>query len=270
MIDKRSRDEIEEEALADAVDRVQDERLAAELGPIFRAHGHGMVDRFGEDERQRVAALVERDREEARKDRLRRAAEIEVADGVFVNLGDTVVEPTPEWMEKGDFRVFRPMQPNGTVREIATVRRVSTSVVDRLHQHGKMTDDQAAACRWYHMTWTSAGLEGRCASSQWNPTSTIRRGAVDAGFGYVPTAAAIADARDSFRMARQVIPSHRLQFFDAVTLADTPLRHARRLTKVRNGEETALLRDLAESVFVLCEHHGFHMPGTGDLTGDQK
>ena len=63
-----------------------------------------------EAERQRVSAIIERDRIDRIREQDRAAAEIEVAEGVFVNLSDSVTEPTPEWISKGDVRTFVPKQ----------------------------------------------------------------------------------------------------------------------------------------------------------------
>lgn len=188
---------------------------------------------MAEAERRRVQALIKRDREDEARDKAREQARIQVKNGDFTRFADTAQEPTPEWMMKGENRPFTPKQPDGTVRALKTVRRVVTPIVERMVFSGRLSEDHRDACLWYRGRHDLAGLDGRWASSQWNPTSTIRRGAVDAGFGYVPSSEAIAQARDEFRAARDAIQSFYLRFFDAVVIDDIPLTRASRFAKCR-------------------------------------
>lgn len=215
-------------------------------------------------EARRVKAILERDRADAARERMRQEAVIELAKGVFVNLSDTVLEPTPEWLGQGETKRYTPRQPDGTVREIATVRRVETPVVVRLHQSGKVTDEQAVACLWYQRIAAVAGMDGRCAASQWNATSTIRRGAVESGFGYVPAAVAVAEARDLFRKARAAMPANRLRFFDAVVLDDLPLMRACRFAQCDNSRASHRFRKVANALVVFCQREKVTMPDGED------
>lgn len=216
-------------------------------------------------ERNRVADMIRNDQINATKESDRSRAEYEVKTGVFVNLTDTVIEPTPEWLEKGDVQKFTPRQMDGTVRELSTVRRVVTPIVVRLHRAGSITDDQAAACIWYRNVAVLAGMEGRHASSQWNATSSIRRGAVDAGFGYVPASEAIAAARVAYREARDELPTFYLKFFEKIVLDDLPLRRAARFAKCANHKAPRRFRDVAQALTAYCERAKVSYP---DMDGD--
>lgn len=216
------------------------------------------------DERRRVQAIIDRDAGDAAREDMRKAAEVEVKEGSFVHLDDTVVAPTREWSEKGDVERYTPKAPDGTVRSVTTVRRVITPIVVRMHRAGKMSDEHALACLWYRQTYELAGIEGHSASSQWNPNSTIRRGAVEAGFGYVPTSEAVAEARDAFRAARAALPAFYMRFFEAIVLNDVPLRRASRFAKCRDDRAPRRFRDVADVLFDHCAKAKVSMPQLED------
>ncbi|MBB4859645.1 hypothetical protein HNO88_002974 [Novosphingobium chloroacetimidivorans] len=211
------------------------------------------------DERRRVRDLVERDRADTAREEMRQAAELEVREGVFVNLDDTVVAPTPEWMSKGPTRKFTPKAPDGTARSVSSVRRVLTPVIIALWTSDKLTLRQASACTLYRDTWERTGLEGRCSSSQYSLTATIHGSPVG---GRIPMTEWEAHARGLLRSARLSIPAHLRNFFDAVVVSDLPLRRAGRFTRCRNGRELPLLRQAAEA---LADH--FESVGQ-DLTSE--
>lgn len=247
-------DDSEDEFL-DAFDRREAERIDSDLE-------RKLADRIGgpaEVERKRVAEIIARDRADRLREHERRQATLEVSEGVFVNLADTAIEPTPEWMEKGDVRPFTPKQPDGTVRTLKTVRRVVVPIVVRMHRSGKITDDQASACIWYRSVAMLAGMEGKCASSQWNPNSTIRRGTVDAGFGYVPASEAIAVARDAYRKARNALPRFYIKFFEKIVLDDVPLRRAARFAKCGDHKAPRRFRDVAQALADYRERKDIHI-----------
>ncbi|WP_370034043.1 hypothetical protein, partial [Qipengyuania mesophila] len=102
-----------------------------------------------ETEEERVAALLERDALDREQERRRAIAVAQVESGEFANLDDTVVPPTPEQLEKGQFIPYTPRGENGTVRSVRTVRRLLISQIAYLYSHGVLDDDTFAACRWY-------------------------------------------------------------------------------------------------------------------------
>ena len=209
-----------------------------------------------EAERQRVSAIIERDRIDRIREQDRAAAEIEVAEGVFVNLSDSVTEPTPEWISKGDVRTFVPKQPDNTARVITTVRRDHSSVVKRMLIAGRLGEEHFHAAVWYQRMHDIAGMNGRASASQWSTVGVVSRSPSDAGFGYVPSSQMIAEARDLYRGARAVVPAGYVRFFEAVAVSNIPIRRATRFARCRNELAATRFRDCAELVWQFCDSCG--------------
>jgi hypothetical protein len=172
---------------------------------------------------------------------------MEVAKGVFVNLTDTVIDPTPEWLAKGEVGSFTPKQPDDTVRVIKTVRRVSSPVVARMHAAGRLSDAQYAACRWYAERHASAALDGRYKLSNISFTSGTSGGGGD---GQAPMARFLheAQARLEFRAARENIPAFYVKFFEAIVLHDVPIRRAVRFARCRTEKGPFRFRECCQSL----------------------
>lgn len=238
------------------------------VGEDIKPSRQDEAQRYPANERRRVRTLLDRDREHEAREQMRKAAEMEVRKGVFVNLGDTVIEPTPEWTAKGDVERFTPKSPDKTTRSVSTVRRTQTPIVLRLYNAGHLTDEQTAACIWYRKTFALAGLDGHASSSQWNPNSTIRRSATDAGFGYVPGSEIVAEARDEFRAARASLPTGLVRFFEKVALEDLPLRRARRFARCRDDRTLHHYRQCAEALLTHCDRAGIVLMQTEELRHD--
>jgi hypothetical protein len=244
--------------IALAIDKAQDDRLAAELGPIFRAHGHGLVAESpaARADRTRVEALIKRDQIDRSKERDRRLAEMEVAKGVFVNLTDTVLEPTPEWLAKGEVGTFTPKQPDDTVRVIKTVRRVSNPVVARMHAAGRLSDAQYAACRWYRARHEAAGLEGRYKSSNLSLAGNVGGGTGGGGQAPMALHEFEAEARIQFRAARAKLTAFTLRFFEAVVLGDVPVSRSWRMSRAPKHKAETRFRDEAQRLANFCDENG--------------
>ena len=242
----------EDAALAAAIDAAQDDRLADELGPIFWAHGHGGVvePKAMRENRERVEALIERDKADRIRERDRKAAELEVGRGNFINLADTVVEPTPEWQERVAHRSYTPKQSDGTVREVRTVRAERVALVFKMHAAGKLADEHFTACMWYRDCWEQAGLRGRVKSSLLSLTGNVGGGG--GGDGQAPMALHEFEAlaRNNFRAARESIAPSLLAMFDAVVLRDVPLTRAQKFVRCR---ENQILQRFRAACSDLCE-----------------
>lgn len=237
----------DEEQFLDAFDKREAARIESDL------HARAKFDR-DEHEAARVKAMLERDRIEARKERDRKAAELQVREGVYVNLSDTVVEPTPEWLEKGDVIGFTPKQPDGTVRQVRTVRRVVTPMIERLHRKGAIDETQAAACVWYRKMFERAGLEGRYSVSRAgspNPTSGTRKsGAVG---GHIAMTLEEAEARQLWRDVRKHMTAFYIRYFDAVVVDDIPIYRAVRFARCRREKALHRLKQVIDEVVEFCE-----------------
>lgn len=218
-----------------------------------------MTDQFktlAKQEAERVAALIERDKADRIRERDRRLAELEVSHGNLINLSDTVIEPTPEWLEKGDVRPYTPKQIDNTVRTTKTVRRVITPIVARMHVAGKLNDDHLRSCLWYRKMHDEACLDGRYSSSRYmagadfgSSSRSIHGGAG----GHIPMTLHEAYARQMFRAARSRLPAKYVRFFDAIVLDDVAIIRASRFARCRNSSAAPLFRDLAERLAKFCD-----------------
>ncbi len=200
----------------------------------------------------RVDGIIERDRADRRDERFRQMAEMELRQGVFVNLADTVISPTPEWMEKGETRGFTPrLDGQGgrtpTVKTVRSVRRVITPIVRRMYEAGKLSDDHYAACRVYRDDWEAAGVEGRFKSSNFSLAGNVGGGG---GMAQHPMAqhAAELDARRAFRAARAAVPQSLLVLLDKVVLDDVPLSRAWRFARCPRARIEHTFRIVAETL----------------------
>lgn len=202
-------------------------------------------------ESERIDNMLSRDRADIVREQMRQQAEWEIKNGNFQHVADTVVPPTPEWLEQGDVQTFTPRQLDGTTRVFQTVRRVRAPVIVQMHRDGRISDEQYTACTWYCMTHEQAGLEGRFSSSQYSATSSVQRSAKTGGFGgHMAMHANEAEAREAFRFAREAIDSRYLAFFDQVVLGDVPLRRTR--FKAASGRLLHHFTTVANQLVVHC------------------
>jgi hypothetical protein len=207
-------------------------------------------------ERERVKAMIERDKADYAAEIAREAAQIEVREGVYVNLADSTIEPTPEWKAQVAHRTFVPDQPKGTVRTIRGVRRELTPAVVKMCAAGKLSDEQAAACLWFRKVFDQAALDGRYSSMQYTDTSSATSRKLASFAGHIPMTLTEAEARRAYRAAKESIPQRNRRFFEAVVLGDKSLRAARPLAKCRASAVPNLFRKLAQRLLDHCENHG--------------
>lgn len=174
-------------------------------------------------EADRVAALIARDRAEAEREAARQAAIIQVAEGITVNIGNTVVEPTPEWLAKGKSRAVAVGGERWTDQPITTRRRVETSHAERAYNAGRITARQCKACQWYREQHEKSGLSGNVKSTSFEPRIS---GSASIGLPFTPRQ---IEAQKEIDNARLMIPSRLQKFFEAVVLGDTPITRAARI-----------------------------------------
>lgn len=173
-------------------------------------------------EATRAADMIKRDRENADREASRQAAIIQVADGLTVNIGNTVVEPTPEWLAKGESRVVAVGGERWTDQPLSTRRRVLTSYAMRAYNSGKITARQYKACAWYRDRHELSGLEGNVKSVTYQPKII---GGVNGGIMFTE---AQLEAIEDLRNARLLIPSKLRKFFDIFLIDNIPLARAAR------------------------------------------
>lgn len=182
-------------------------------------------DAFQHAERQRVAALIKRDKADRIREQDRQRAEIEVRDGVTVNLADTVIEPTDEWLAKGPVESFLPKQPKDTVRVIRTVKRQDVPHARKLMRDGVITLEGLMDCIWYANLHEMTGLAGSILS-------------IDYGrevFAAPQSRSMFADwqveKQDEFRFVRRLILARHLLLLDFVLLKGVPINRAVRAAR---------------------------------------
>jgi hypothetical protein len=225
------------------------------------------MKRIQQEEADRVEAMIKADKKYRTRENDRKAAELEVAGGRFVNLDETVVEPTAEWMEKGDTATFIPKQPKGTTKVIRSVRRVVTPMVIRMLQAGRITGEQAAACTWYRTQWERAGLSGRVKTAHISLTGNSGSGG---GMGQAPMAQheREVEARLAYRSARDALTPFYIKFFESVVIHDIPVARAARFARCRNDRAPKRFRDTAQELLEHCERVRVIVPEVGEYEDD--
>lgn len=256
MNDKVREDE-REERFAAAFERRESERIASEIRLAFRKAG---LKAATDAEADRVKKILQRDREYRLREDDRQLAELEVREGVYVNLADAVVEPTPEWLEKAETSTFVPRQPKETVRSIRTVRRVVNPIVTRLWRAGKIDSDQHKACLWYRYMHEKAGMEGRYSSSRAETQVQNIKARTQGGTGgHIPITLEEAAARQAFRRAREKIPAPYLRFFEAIVLHDVAIYKAYRFARCSRPRAIKRFQRLSDKVLDFCEQYDFNL-----------
>ena len=195
-------------------------------------------------EKERVADLLRRDREDADTERRRRMAVQQVENGEFANLDDTVVKPTPELLTKGEFVPYTPKGLDDTVRSVRTVRRRITSQLVTLHSRGVLDDDLLAACKWYRDRYEAAQLEPAASVASYG--ASVRG---DPIYGPLPTTEWAAEARSDFRWATSFIPTDVRASFDLVILDDMPIQQAARAGRCRYANTAGAVKRGALHLF---------------------
>jgi hypothetical protein len=224
----------------------------------------GTVQEAMAAEDARVAALIARTKADRERELDRKAAEFQVASGQTVNIGEAVIEPTPEWMAQGESRTFTPRLEDGTVRTVKAHRRVVTLIIDRMHQKGKITDEQYDACRWYRINHEIAGLEGRVKTSN----LSLAGGGSGGGGAQAPMALHESEAlaRQEFRAAREAMTSMYLRFFDAIVLGDIPISRSWVYSKSPKHKAEFRFRMIANELVVFCQRATVDMDVIGSET----
>lgn len=202
-------------------------------------------------EQRRVKALLKRDKADRMREIERAAAEIKVREGLVVTAHETVMEPTPEWFQHGDSQPFTPELPDGTVRDIKTVRRVRVPIILRLLHRGHLDNDEYRALNWYSECYERAGLFGNIPSVQ------IGREVFGGGPDRVLFTEAQQDAQRSLREARSAIPLNMVRFFEAVVIDNIPITRASRFVKAKPARALRLFRKAASAVTIKVEAMGF-------------
>lgn len=201
-------------------------------------------------EQARVKAMIERDRQDRIKEIERAAAEIKVREGLVVSAQETVVDPTPEWFQHGDSEAFTPELPDGTVRELKTVRRVRTPIILRMLRADKIDSDQYRALNWYSECYEAAGLLGTI------PIVQIGREVFGGGPDRTLFTESQQQAQQMLRQVKSVLTPHRIRFFEAVVIDNVPIERASRFVRTRRGNALNIFKNEAQKVTAEVERLG--------------
>ncbi len=210
--------------------------------------------RLIEEDQERVFAMIKRDKKERVRERDRKAAEIDLSNGKTVSIADAVIEPTPEWLERGDVETFTPKLEDRTVKTVKAYRRVSTPIIMRMWKSDKLTDDQAKACIWYRLVHARAGLEGRYSSNYQSLfRSSVQVKSVNLIAGHIPMTLEEAEARRHYRSARACLSDFDAKLFESVVIMDMGVKELARALKWRDEKVFPKFRELAQVIADFCE-----------------
>lgn len=193
-------------------------------------------------ERERVQAMIARDKADQMKEIERAAAELELASGKTAFVRETVIEPTPEWFQHGDAEDFTPEVPDRTSIVMKTKRRVLTPIVLRMLKADKIDSDQYRALAWYAQTYEAAGLLGNI------PIVQIGKEVFGGGPDRVLFTEAQQEAQKQLRAVRSVITPHRVRFFEAVVIDNVPVARASRFIRTTRSNQLKLFKIEAQKV----------------------
>lgn len=192
----------------------------------------------------RRTKILRQTRLDAKEEAEREAAQLEIKKGTYVNVGDAVVPPTPEWLAKHETRPVT-VQADGQghhARSVKTVRRVIVTPVIRAHRAGQLDERQLRACTWYADRYEETGLDGRVAKGCFEPR--IASGLM----GGVAFTDRQVEAMDDMRAVRKGIPASYRKFFDLVVLNEIGVKRAERMAKCRRDSGMLTLRTCADAV----------------------
>lgn len=207
-------------------EREEREFVNRDLGPIFREHGIGRVDRtYQRAEQQRVATILLRDRAYQASEQYREEAMLEVAAGKTVRMRDAADAPTTEQIERAKhdgagYARYTPRLENGTSATVKGYRRRDLPQVQRMVLAGVIDGQGLRDCIWYRNLVESAGLTGNI-------------GSVDYGrevFMAPHSRSAFTDRQveqqDTLRAVRTLVGPMHLALLNLVVIDDVPIWRA--------------------------------------------
>lgn len=199
-------------------------------------------------QKTRARHLALNDRDARAREIVRKQAQLEVKQGVFVHLDEAVEQPTEEWLSKGDVAPFTPKQHAGTVRTVKSVRRAQRGQIEIAHQAMRITDEQFAAALWFRNIHEQAGMEGR-----W-PTVQLARQHSSGGTGQSPMPMHEYEAycRNHYRNVMMRISPLYHEFWLGVVIHDISMREAARLARCRNDRVFNRLSDICDMISGYC------------------
>ena len=209
----------------------------ASLDPIQQ-----IKDRI-EAERHRVDQLLRRDRDDDESDRLRVQAILEIDDGKFVNLQDTVLGPTREQLAHSEYISFTPRGRDGTIRSVKGYRKQSHSTVLRMHRKGQITDEGFFACIWYARKYEQAGLEGSVGSIDYG------REVFSAPMDHTAFSEWQEEARFYLRIVKGELPKAFIKFFENIVVHSLPVHRAKRSCRIRSDRALPKFKELSEIAY---------------------
>lgn len=184
---------------------------------------------------ERVDAIIRRDQRDRAQDLRRVTARVEFDQGRFVNLADTRDTLPDEQLAAGEFEPVTVFLPAETIRKNETIRRVSRAY--SLYQRGVLDNDTYPVCVWYRDIFDMSGLDPLISS-----TFEPKYGTGEIEYGHLARTEWQAEARNSFRYAREFVPGDVRPLFDLVILSDVAIAEAAKLTRCRYANAAAAFK----------------------------
>lgn len=212
-----------DEGFAEAFDRREEARIKSSIDVSY-------IKARQKSEKKRVANLITRDQADRYADSLRKASDIEFADGKRVDLSEISDGPTPEQMVQAEldglgFSKFVPRLREGTVKTQIAFRRRAVPQAFKMMRSGVIDFEGYAACEWMRDLYEATGLSGTIPSTQYDKEV----------FAPPQSRAMFADwqvdKQNEYRWLRQQIRPRYMALLEAMVLHDMPInravRHAR-------------------------------------------
>ena len=176
-------------------------------------------------EKARVKGIQARDKADREAEEARELAEINVSEGVSASVADTVIGPTEEWKQHGDFSTHIPRQHKDTTKVIKTVKREKCQSARKQMLAGVIDYQGYMACCWYEDLHEETGLKGSVRSTDFS--KEVHGGATNS----LLFTERQVDAQTVFRIVRQAIPHKHLRLLDKMVLEGIPLNRAVRAAR---------------------------------------
>ena len=256
----------DEEAFLNAFDRREAERIESSMRGLGTSSPHVYA------ENKRVRALLAEDQAYRESETRRTEALLQMENGEFANIEQSVSGPTREQIAQGErtgrpLRPFTPRQPDRTVRTVTAYRRHDLPQVQRMVLNGTIDGNGLRDCIWYRNLHEAAGLAGNI------PSVDLGREVFSAPNSRTAFTEQQIEKQDLLRCVRAGFDPRGLRLLDMVVLDDVPFSRAFRAlgyrTRRMRFDGAARGRALFEDLVHHLGQQREHCTRTGALTVGQ-
>jgi len=227
-----------DEGFAEAFDRREIARMKSSIAV-------SIIEARREAENERVAALISRDQADRYAASLRKASEIEFADGKRVDLSEISDGPTPEQIAQAEmdgvgFTKFVPRLRDGTVKTQIAFRRRSVPQAFKMMRAGVIDLEGYVACEWMRDLYEATGLSGGIPSTQYDKEVFAPPQSRAMFFDWQ------IDKQHEFRWLRKQIKPRHMALLEAMVLHDMPINRAIRHARAFHRRRKPAFREAVE------------------------